>query len=66
MRSKDYAQPTYGETWRIGAQGDNFGHGLHRTCLKRESEVLMSSASSFNEFGYKRLTLENWLTVDPV
>jgi len=25
----------------------------------------MSSASSFNEFGYKRLTLENWLTVDP-
>jgi hypothetical protein len=25
----------------------------------------MSSASPFNEFGYKRLTLENWLTVDP-
>jgi Domain of unknown function (DUF4145) len=25
----------------------------------------MSPASPFNEFGYKRLTLENWLTVDP-
>jgi hypothetical protein len=25
----------------------------------------MSSALSPNEFGYKRLTLENWLTVDP-
>ena len=25
----------------------------------------MSSAAPSNEFGYKRLTLENWLTVDP-
>jgi hypothetical protein len=25
----------------------------------------MSSALPFNEFGYKRLTTENWLTVDP-
>lgn len=25
----------------------------------------MSSASPFNESGYKHLTLENWLTVDP-
>jgi hypothetical protein len=54
-----------GETRRIEAQGDNFGHDLHRTCPKRNSEVLISSGSSFNEFGYKRLTLENWLTVDP-
>ncbi len=65
MRSKDCEPATHGETRRIEAQGDNFGHGSHRTCPKRESEVLMSPASSFNEFGYKRLTLENWLTVDP-
>jgi hypothetical protein len=24
------------------------------------------TASQFNEFGFKRLSVENWLTVDPV
>jgi hypothetical protein len=65
MRSKDYASPTYGETWRIEAQGESLGHGFHHTRPKRDSEVPMSSVTPFNEFGYKRLTLENWLMVDP-